>query len=407
MPRKPENRRRSTLGQIQTHRDHWRARYTRHGQTHTPGHTFSSFALADQWLADEQRLIDRDEWTPPAQRRAEAEAVAYVDALTLADYAERHIAERRTKGRALAPRTAEHYRDIAARWLTPLDARPVTQITRADVAAWYAQLPDHPTMRKHSYAFLRQVMGAAVREGLIEKNPVDIPGASAKTTPAKFVLPTADQVAALADAMPPEHRLAVLLAAWCGLRFGEVSALRRSDLVTTDEGMTLRIRRGVVRVGNRMVEGPTKSAAGERDVIVPPHIVADVKAHLKDHAQWGKAGLLFPSTTKGSAFLTQGQLAGHKTKLYRNGTVKEAGSGFRGALEAVGGLEGVTFHKLRHFAGTNLAVAGATTKELMDFMGHADLTIAMRYQHTAQNRAELLAARMSAIAAAETGTQPG
>ncbi len=405
MPRATQNRRRSTLGQIMAKGPHWRARYTRNGQNHTPGRTFSTFKLADDWLADEQRLIDRDEWTPPAQRRQDAEAAAYVDSLTLAEYAENWITNRRVRGRELRPRTAEHYRDIAARWFPPLDARPVAAIERAEVGTWYTTRPDNPTMRKHSYDLLRSIMASAVRDGLIERNPVEIPGASAKTTPARFELPTAEQVAALADAMPAEHRLAVLLAAWCGLRFGEVSALRRSDVVAeADAGMVIRVRRGVVRVQNTYQEGPTKSDAGQRDVVVPPHIAAEIRDHLKRFAQWGADGLLFPPTRPETGFLTQGQLAGHKAKLAKNGSVREAGSGYRGACESVG-LVGVSFHKLRHFAGTNLAIAGATTRELMDFMGHSDLNVAMRYQHASQSRAEQLAARLSAIAGIETGQQ--
>jgi len=393
------------LGEIIPQGQHFRARYTREATSHTPGLTFSTYKAADDWLADEQRLIERGEWTPPAQRRAEAEAAAYVDTLTFGAYAAGWIDARQVRGRALRPRTAEHYRDLLARWMIPLASRPVASLTRADVAAWYRQLPERPTMRKHAYALARAVMATAVRDGLVEKNPVDIVGASAKTTAKPFVLPTADEVAQMADAMPPAHRLAVLLAAWCGLRFGEVAALRRSDFVTTDAGMVLRVRRGVVRVANVYTEGPTKSDAGARDVIVPPHIVADVKAHLRDHARWGADGLLFPPTHDGTAFLTEGQLSGHTPKLKRDGTVREPATGFRAARLAAG-LPTLTFHGLRHFAGTTYAVAGATPRELMAMMGHNDLAVSMRYQHATASRAETLAARMSAIAAAETGTTP-
>ena len=47
----------------------------------------------------------------------------------------------------------------------------------------------------------------------------------------------------LSKAMPDKYRVMVLLAAWCGLRFGELAELRRKD-VDTREGV-IRVRRAV------------------------------------------------------------------------------------------------------------------------------------------------------------------
>lgn len=52
-------------------------------------------------------------------------------------------------------------------------------------------------------------------------------------------------------------------------------------------------------------------------------------------------------------------------------------------------------HDLRHFGAVAAAQAGATTKELMDRLGHATPTMSMRYQHVAKDRPAALAARMS------------
>ena len=82
MARKP--RRRSTLGTI------WRnatgayvARYTHYGKRHNAGRTFHTHKLADDWLAEEQTLIARDEWTPPAERQALAQVTEARDTTTL------------------------------------------------------------------------------------------------------------------------------------------------------------------------------------------------------------------------------------------------------------------------------------------------------------------------------------
>ena len=66
-------------------------------------------------------------------------------------------------------------------------------------------------------------------------------------------------------------RLMVLLAAWCGLRFGELTELRRSD-VDLKNGR-IKIRRAVVRVDGKAIVGTPKSDAGTRDVAIPPHLL--------------------------------------------------------------------------------------------------------------------------------------
>jgi hypothetical protein len=60
------------------------------------------------------------------------------------------------------------------------------------------------------------------------------------------------------------------------------------------------------------------------------------------------------------------------------------------------GLDGLRFHDLRHTAATLAAAVGATTKELMERMGHTSAAVALRYQH-------VMADRQGAIAAALDG----
>ncbi|HMQ77816.1 MAG TPA: site-specific integrase [Flavobacteriales bacterium] len=392
-------KRRSSLGSIITHRGHYRARYLRFAVWHTPGHTFSTFALADQWLAAEQLLIDRDEWTPPAARRAEQAAEDAVTTLTFGAYAERWISERQVGGQPIKQRTAHGYRDILAHALAPFCAVPLVGITREAFSAWYHQLdPTKVTARSHAYALFRSIMATAVDDGLVPENPVHKRGAGHKPKRQEVELFTVEQIGQLADLMPPQHRAAVLLAAWCGLRFGELAALRRSDLSMPKGGpATLSVRRGVVKVGSEQVVTTPKSASGVRTIPIPPNIVEDVREHLRVHAQWGADGLLFPPSHDGAEYLTPGQLYGHRPTYRKDGTVRKQGGGYYRARHLLG-RDDLSFHKLRHFAATNYAVAGATTKELMTLLGHAGPTVAMRYQHAAQSRMTALAERMAALA---------
>jgi integrase len=53
--------------------------------------------------------------------------------------------------------------------------------------------------------------------------------------------------------MPEQYRAMVLLAAWCALRFGELTELRRRDIIIDPAGLhgVVRIERAVVRVSRR------------------------------------------------------------------------------------------------------------------------------------------------------------
>jgi len=397
--RKP--RRTSRLGTIwRNSSGGWVVRYDRAGQHHTAGHVFGSFELADQWLSAEALLIARDEWTPPAARRAAQEAAGTAAAITFGAYAKQWVANRQVKGRPLRPRTAEHYRALLDGWLKPFADKPMVAVDRAMVAAWYRKLPeDKPTMRSHAYSLLRSIMRTAVADGLVEKNPVDIHGASAKPSPADLDLFTPEQISELADLMPPRHRMAVLLAAWCGFRFGELCALRRRDVTITDDAhATIRVERAVVTVGGKRVVGPPKSAAGVRTVLVPPHIVGDLKAHLKDHTQWGADGLLFPPSNPVYDFLTPGAFYGHKPVVNKQGKTVDPGNGWYLARHTIG-RDDLSFHKLRHFASTSLMISGASEREVGAILGQSDMTVVKRYQHLVASRQADLAERMSQLAA--------
>lgn len=396
-------KRRSRLGTICARGRGFACYYEHDGRTHRPGRTFTTMQLADLWLSGEQRLIDLGTWTPPAVRRAQAKAEEQRDELTLGVYAERWVAHRQVRGRAIKPRTAEHYRALLASptWLGSLTALPLVDLDRATVTTWYRKLPaDKATMRQHSYALLRSILATAVDDGIVAANPVNIHGATSHPRAHDVELLSAEQVAELADAMPAQHRMLVLLSAWCGLRFGELCALRRSDLETTATSATIHVRRAVVTVQRKRIEGTPKSDAGVRDLVVPPHLVEDLKGHLKTHAQWGKDGLLFPPTSTGQDFLTSGAFYGHLAKVNKNGRVLEEASGYYAARHAIG-RDDLNFHRLRHFAATSLAVAGATDKELLTALGHSSLTIAARYQHAAHSRMETLAGKLSELATTE------
>ena len=96
--------------------------------------------------------------------------------------------------------------------------------------------------------------------------------------------------------------------------------------------------------------------------------------------------------------LTPGQVHGHSPRFdKRSGKRKHPGNGFYKARHQIGRPD-FRFHDLRHFAATMAAISGATTKELMQFAGHSDIHVAMRYQEAVTDRKRDLAHRMTALA---------
>jgi len=59
----------------------------------------------------------------------------------------------------------------------------------------------------------------------------------------------------------------------------------------------------------------------------------------------------------------------------------------------------VSFHDLRHSAGTLAAQTGATTKELMARLGNASPHAALIYQHATAERDAVIATKLEQLAA--------
>ena len=103
---------------------------------------------------------------------------------------------------------------------------------------------------------------------------------------------TPPELAAAVAEMPEQYRAIVLLAAWCGLRWGEVIELRRREVSAGCEVLT--IARAVTHKGACRIDTPKSGKV--RTVVIPPHIRSAVKHHLDGFAAGdGAEALLFPS----------------------------------------------------------------------------------------------------------------
>jgi integrase len=348
----------------------WQAFYTGPDTAlHYAPSTFEAKIDAEAWLTDERRLIASGAWVAPADRHH-----AQVTSITLGSYASAWLADR-----TLKPRTREHYQALLDHHILPaLGDKPLKAITPVTIRSWHAERGSKtPTMRAHAYGLLRTILGSAVHDGLISTNPCHIRGAGNSKRVHKIKPLTLPELEALTAAMPERYRAMTLLAAWCGLRFGELAELRRSDIDL--KNARVRVRRAVVRVGGKSVVGTPKSDAGIRDVAIPPHLIPILKTHVAEHAEFGRDGLLFPAAGGG-------HLA--PSSLYKV---------FYPARRAAGRSD-LRWHDLRHTGAVLAATTGATLAELMARLGHSTQGAALRYQHAAQDRDAEIARRLSELA---------
>ncbi|MDF5751797.1 site-specific integrase [Spongiactinospora sp. TRM90649] len=155
----------------------------------------------------------------------------------------------------------------------------------------------------------------------------------------------------------------MLLATFASLRWGEVTALRRSDIDLT--AGTVRVRLAYIeRSTGELVLGPPKSRAGRRTVGVPRLIVSALGEHLDTYVGAELDALVF-SGVKGGPL----RRSGFNPRTSWADVVRDMG------------VPGLHFHDLRHTGNMLAAGAGVGLKDLMARMGHDNVRAAMIYQH--------------------------
>lgn len=279
--------------------------------------------------------------------------------------------QKRRKDAGASPNSLRSYKSHLNRYIYPaFGDRAINSISRAEVIDWYyATAPGKPGARKNAYMNFSALMSAAVDSELIETNPVRVKGAAAKKRVRdenRERVATDEQVEEIAGAMPGRLAIMIYLAAWAGLRYGEIAALRRRHI-------DLKERRILVRAGvkrgeaGQLVEGVPKSAMGRRDVPISDQLEGKLKDHLAAYAGKGADSLLVYS--RAGTFLSNKTLHGS----------------YDPAVKAAG-LPGFNFHQLRATCATMLARAGATEAEIQAILGHSTWSMSQIYQRATRER---------------------
>lgn len=358
------------------------------GKRHYAPNTFTSKMNAERWLIKERDILehcgnDLSEWKAPKERKAEKKA----EALTFGVYGKRVIDQRK-----LAERTRTEYEAKWSQLIEPTFGRTaVKDMNSAAVRAWFAGLdPKLETRNGHAYSLLNTICNTAVKDGLLDRNPCVITGATTVRPKKEPNPPTVAELHTIADTLGENPNYArfkalVLLAGWCGLRIGEVTELRRKDISAKCDVVS--ISRAVGHRSGRCILGPVKNKEN-RKVDIPPHIQQDIKDHMSQYVSSEPDALLFVPARGGC----------HLNDRVFNKDI------FQKAAKDVDRAD-LSAHDLRRFAGTTNAAVGATLAENMKRLGHRTSKAAMLYQAATESSGKRIAADLSAHALAQLNPQ--
>ncbi len=352
----------------------WQVRYRGpDGQLRPAAQTYRTKVEAGRALAEIETEMAAGEWQDP--RRTQ---------LTVREYAEAWLASRRVRGRPLALRTQDTYRNSLDRWIVPeLGRLLVGDVSVAVVRRWHAGVTERAgaTASRQAYALLRAILNTAVDDDLLKRNPCRVRGAGQSHSPERPLLDL-DDVARLVAQMPEHLRCLAVVAFWAHTRIGEVIALQRRDLDL--KAGTLTIERQQVEVARRGPVLAEPKASSQRTVHLPEPALDALKQPLVARGHLLPAAPLFIGPM--GAPLRAGQVQW----AWRHARVRA-------------GVPTAHFHDLRHAGLTLTAQSGATLAEVMRRAGHASSAAAVRYQHAADRRDAEIAARLSAMARGGTG----
>jgi integrase len=265
--------------------------------------------------------------------------------------------------------TAARYSGTVKGFLKHLDAKAACHlgdINAADIQGFISERLKggrNPTTVQTDLKTLNAPFALALRQGLILMNPVAAADAPSAEKEAREPF-TSGEIAALLSKASEQWKTVILLAAFQGLRLGDATQLKWSNIDFAER--VIRIR-------------PQKTKAKKRDLVLPLH--SSVEAHLKTLK--APAGTEDAPLSPKLSQCTTGGLSGLSRQF--QAIMKTAGIE-QESIEA-GGDEGRkfnkrTFHSLRHSYVTRLEAAGVAPDQRMKLAGHSDTKSHARYTHT-------------------------
>lgn len=322
----------------------WQARY-RDAQNvrRAAPDTFSTEQAARDWLVGIEADIIRGRWRDPDAGR-----------ISFREWSVEYMAN------AIHKRERTRYKDesILRRRLVPVFGdMAIGDIEQRHVQAFVTETAKHyaKSTVETEYSLLRTILGAAaIPGGPLEVNPchdINLPDGGA---PKKRRRVTIDELAVLAGHAHKRYRALIWLAGTLGLRWSEVAGLRvgRISFLGTP---SITIVETVADVGGRKLSERTKNESSERVFLIPPVLRDMLAAHLASEGRAGQLDALVFTAPRGGPL-----------------DYSDFHDGIWAPAVAAAGLEGLTFHGLRHSSAGLLRQLGIHTQVIADWLGHRD-----------------------------------
>lgn len=338
--------------------------------------TFDKKKEADKYRLKVETEIETGDHIAPTQSKTVAEAVK----LFLEEV------DAKVDGGALRPCTAKNYHCAFRQAVLPfLGHRLVLDVRPEHLEDWYHSVVRskrmEPVSARRRIWFIRALFEFCIRRRWARSNPA-IEAMKALGRPAEKKIETfqlEDVRAVIAQANEKRWRgrdrphamtrCAVNLAAFCGLRWGEIFGL---TLPCYDRvNGVLLIRHSIDGLGN--LQAP-KTKAGNRDVILPKHLNEMLAEFIADWPPENERQLLFASHNGKAMVPTNFRSYAWLPLLDRAGVERTA----TGPLH---------FHALRHFAISWMIENGWPIPDVAATVGHANVAMTLNvYAHVVKNR---------------------
>jgi integrase len=296
-------------------------------------------------------------------------------------------------GAQVSPRTLERYSEIAMNnIIPPLGSVVITKLTPIQVSTAYAKALAtgrrdgtgglSPRTVHHMHRVLKQAMSQAVRWQIIGRNPLDAIDPPRVERRRLDTYDVAQTVELLDVGRGTSMFVPILLAALCGMRRGEIAALRwRSvDLMT---GQIAVVESCEQMNGSIRYKEPKNGRA--RTVALSATVAEELRAHRVAQArELLKLGVR-PADDGFVATLADGR------SLQPTWITHE----WVRLIQAIPYLPRLRFHDLRHAHATHLLASGVHPKVASERLGHSNVGITLDlYSHVMPGMQEDAAARV-------------
>jgi integrase len=353
----------------------WRGVYRDHeGKKRSKVHRLKG--EAERWVALEEDKVEQGIHTDPD-----------IGAATLATYVERFLETYRGNPKISPARLDHVQRVLRTRVLVAFGDKSLRSLQAREIQIWINAMHSQGIAPKSTRAYagvLQLVLNAAVEDGYLQKSPFtkkvkdQLPDPRHEERP-RYLEP--DEAERLIAAIPDRYRALIVLGLASGARWGELVGLRRQRYNPLRKEIEIResLHELNGREGGRFWLDKPKTPQSVRTIALPQYAVDALNTHIDTFPPAGTiADDLIFTTSRGSE-IDRGFFRG---KVFLPACARA-------------GIDGLTFHHLRHTSATWLLSDGIPVTVVSKRLGHATVSVTLDiYSHCMQGSDDLVVASL-------------